>query len=147
MHFALTDEQVALRDGVRELLADRCPPAVVRSAAVTDPAPLWEALHKLGVVGAAVPEALGGLGLTSTDLVPLLEETGYAAVPLPIAETAAVAAPLLAEAGDPRLAGLLDGTTRVALAQGDGLVPYGDRAQLVLVLAGGEVRLSRPYNI
>jgi alkylation response protein AidB-like acyl-CoA dehydrogenase len=147
MHFALTEEQVALRDGVRELLADRCTPAVVRSAADTDPAPLWEALTGLGVLGVAVPEEVGGLGLTFTDLVPVLEETGYAAVPLPVAETAAVAAPLFAAAGDARLPELLAGKTRVALAQRDGLVPFGDRADLVLVLDDDRARVVTPYQM
>jgi len=136
MHFAPTEEQLALRDGVRELLADRCPPAVVRAAWAADQPALWADLTGIGVVGAAVPEKLGGLGLPTTDLVLVLEELGYAAVPLPIGETAAVAAPLLAAIGDPDglLPGILEGATRIAI--GDPLVPYGSRADLVLALSG-----------
>jgi alkylation response protein AidB-like acyl-CoA dehydrogenase len=90
----------------------------------------------MGLPGAAVPAADGGLGLTETDLVPLLIEVGYAAVPLPVAETVLVAAPLLAGAGDPggRLAGIVDGSVRVALAEPGGIVPYGQCADLVLSL-------------
>lgn len=147
MRFALTDDQVALRDTVRKLLAEHCPPTTVRAAwqgggdaAVAE---LWGRLAELGVLGAAVGEDVGGLGLTEVDLVPLLQEIGYAAVPLPVAETAAVAAPLIAAAGDPTgvLAEILAGRARVALATGDRLVAYAGRADLVLVLDDGTARL------
>jgi alkylation response protein AidB-like acyl-CoA dehydrogenase len=130
--FSLTGDQVALRDAVRDLLT--------RS-------PTWPALVGMGLPGALVPEADGGLGLDETDLVPILEETGYAAVALPVVETVAVAAPLLAEAGDPRLADVLAGRARVALAGPDGSVPFADRAELVLALAGGEARVSPPTGM
>ena len=32
MRFAFTDDQIALRDAVRDLLVRECPPAVVRAA-------------------------------------------------------------------------------------------------------------------
>lgn len=168
MRFALTEDQVALRDAVRELLAERCPPATVRAAwpgsalgpATSGPrseatrvdgagpagaarapvgtaaAPvdaLWRELAAMGLPGAGVPEERGGLGLTEVDLVPLLEEVGRAAVPLPVAETAAVVAPLLAAAGHPALPAVVAGETRVALAAGP-YTPYGQRAELALVL-------------
>ncbi|MGN9910135.1 acyl-CoA dehydrogenase family protein [Phytohabitans sp. LJ34] len=140
MRFALTEDQVALRDAVRELLAERCPAATVRAAwPGGDPAPveaLWRDLTAMGVLGAAVPDEHGGLGLRETDLVPLLEECGRAAVPLPVAETAAVVAPLLAAAGHPLLPAVLAGQTRVALAAGP-FTPYGQRAEQALVLDGG----------
>ena len=150
MRFAPTDDQLALRDAVRELLAERCPPAAVRAAwpggsssAVED---LWRGLVDMGVPGMLVPETGGGLGLDETDLVPMLIETGYAAVPLPVVETVAVAAPLLAEAGDDRLAGVLSGRIRVALAGPDGYVPFAGRADLVLTLTATEARLA-PFTI
>ncbi|GAB3137157.1 acyl-CoA dehydrogenase family protein [Micromonospora sonneratiae] len=148
MHFALSEDQIALRDAVREMLAAQCPPAVVRAAwpdgekAAVDE--LWTALAQMDVFGTAVPEEAGGLGLDETDLVPLLEEFGYAAVPLPAAETAMVVTPLLAAVGDPRLPDVLSGATRVAVAGADGLVPYGDRSDLVLVLTDTQARLVTP---
>ena len=51
----------------------------------------------MGVVGLLVPEADGGLGMDELDLVLLLEESGRVALPDPLVETSAVAAPLLAE--------------------------------------------------
>lgn len=150
MRFALTDDQLTLRDAVVDLLTAECPPTVVRAAwPGGDPAALdrlWNALAEMGVPAAAVPESVGGLGLTEVDLVPVLTAAGYAAVPLPLAETAAVAGPLLAALGDPggQLTALVSGRCRVTLAGPSGLVPYGQRADLVLVPEGaGVLRLAR----
>jgi len=92
MHFAFSDEQIALRDAIRDLLTKECTPAHVRAAWTNETGRvpgLWEQLDAMGVVGLLVPEAGGGLGLTFVDLVLLLEETGRHAVPEPIVETAA----------------------------------------------------------
>jgi alkylation response protein AidB-like acyl-CoA dehydrogenase len=61
--------------------------------------PRWKALADMGVVGLTIPELHGGLGLTDLDLVLLLEEAGRAALPEPLLETTALAAPLLARTG------------------------------------------------
>ncbi len=135
MRFGLTEEQTALRDAVRELLA---------AQSTVDKQ--WAGLAAMGLFGTVIPESLGGLGLTDTDLAPLLIQVGYAAVPAPVAETAAVAAPLLAAAGDPGdvLAGVLAGTTRIALAGPTGIVPHGRSADLALVLDGDGAWLAPP---
>ncbi len=138
MYFALNEDQVALRDGVREVLAGTCSPAVVR-AAWEDPAAasasVWRELTALGLPGAAISAEQSGLGLSLSDIVPLLEETGRAAAPVPIVETAFVAAPLLAAAGrDEELEHLLAGELLVACAlDGSTLIPYGQIAQLLLL--------------
>ena len=138
MRFALTDDQVALRDAVRDVLTDACPPSVVRAAWTGgDVDRVAAALVELGVPGMAVPEKDGGLGLSDVDLVPVLIEVGYAAVPLPVAETAAVATPLFAAAG-----GGFDGGW-VAVRRGHGPVPFAGRAAVVLDLAG-PAALLRP---
>ncbi len=51
----------------------------------------------MGVVGLTAPESDGGLGLGAVDLVGLLEESGRAGLPEPLAETTALALPLLAD--------------------------------------------------
>ena len=104
MRFALSDDQSAFRDAVRDLLAKECPPAVVRAAWEAPAGALdrgvWDSLGAMGVLTLLMPEADGGLGLDETFLVPILEECGRAALPHPIVETAMVAAPLLgADAG------------------------------------------------
>jgi alkylation response protein AidB-like acyl-CoA dehydrogenase len=132
MRFALTDDQVALRDTVREVLADTCPPSVVRDGPVGR---VSAALIGLGVPAMAVPDRDGGLGLSDVDLVPVLIEVGSAAVPLPVAETAAVAAPLFAAAGFPGVDGW------VALRRTGGPVPFAGRASRVLDLTGSVARV------
>lgn len=101
MRFAFTDDQLLFRDTVRDLLQQECPPESVRYAWVDDDGhnpDVWRGLADMGVVGLTAPEAHGGMGLDELDLVLLLQETGRAALPEPIVETTAVAAPLLAEA-------------------------------------------------
>lgn len=99
MRFSLSDDQVAFRDAVRELLAKEATPAIVRAAWGAPEGELdrgvWNDLDAMGVLGVLVPEADGGLGLDETFLVPILEEAGRVALPHPIVETAMVAAPLL----------------------------------------------------
>jgi alkylation response protein AidB-like acyl-CoA dehydrogenase len=96
LRFSWTDDQVAFRDAARDLLAKECPASVVRAA--WDGGPLdrgvWDSLDGMGVLAVLVPEADGGLGLDECSLVPVIEESGRAALPHPIVETALVAAPL-----------------------------------------------------
>ena len=99
MHFAFTDQQLEFRDAVRQVLARECTPDHVRAAyaAPTARSARWSTLADLGVVGLAVPEAHGGLGLGLVDLVPLAEEAGRVALPEPLVATTGLAAPLLAD--------------------------------------------------
>jgi alkylation response protein AidB-like acyl-CoA dehydrogenase len=145
MRFGLSDEAAALRDAAAGLLAGEAPPPVVRAGwPGGDPDVVmaaWRKLASAGAVGTLVPEAHGGLGLDETSLVPLLEEVGYSGLPVPAAETIAVAAPLLADAGladgelpDERLAGVLAGETLVTAQLGGGdLVPFGQHAALIML--------------
>jgi alkylation response protein AidB-like acyl-CoA dehydrogenase len=155
VHFAFTDDQLALRDAVRDLLAKECPAEVVRAAWPdgTDPHGarkgegaradgervdrVWSALAEMGVLGVAVPEAAGGLGMGPVDWVLVAEETGHAAVPHPFVETALVTAPLLAEVGDPEgaLGELLSGERQAGvLPLGATTVAWGDRITHLLKL-------------
>lgn len=100
MRFAFTDDQLLFRDAVRDFLAKELPPEAVRAAwdsptGASDE--LWAALAEMGVVGLTVPEAHLGMGMNELDLILLLEEGGRAALPEPVLETTAVAAPLLAD--------------------------------------------------
>ena len=53
-------------------------------------------LAELGAPALLVPESAQGLGLSDVDLVGVLEEAGWAALPEPLLETAGLAAPVLA---------------------------------------------------
>ncbi|MGD0391187.1 MAG: acyl-CoA dehydrogenase family protein [Acidimicrobiales bacterium] len=101
MQFAFTDQQTEFRDAVRQVLAKECTTDDLRAAfeAPTARGPRWSVLAELGVAGLSVPEDHGGLGLGLLDLVLLLEEAGRVALPEPLLETTALAAPLIAELG------------------------------------------------
>lgn len=111
MFFGFDDDQLAFRDAVRDLLDKECPPEVVRAAWDAPPGELdrrvWDRLDEMGVLSTLVPEAHGGLGLDERSLVLVLEETGRAGLPHPVVETAAVAAPLVAERAGGRPVGLV----------------------------------------
>jgi alkylation response protein AidB-like acyl-CoA dehydrogenase len=126
VRFAFTDDQVAFRDAVRELLEKECSPAHVRAAwtNATGRVPgLWEKLAAMGVVGMLAPDERDGLGLTMVDLVLILEETGRCAAPEPIVETAAFGVPLLHR-------------TDLTVAAGSELVPWADPAGVIVTAAG-----------
>lgn len=158
MRFAFTEDQLAFRDAVRDLLAKECPPEVVRAAwpdgtddhgarkgegARADAARVanvWSALAEMGVLGIGVSEANGGLGMSALDWVLLAEEAGYAAVPHPFVETVCVVAPLLDEVGDPHevLGELVGGARQAsALPLGSTLVPWGDAVTYLVSLDTG----------
>lgn len=150
MRFAFTEDQLAFRGAVRDLLAKECPPEVVRAAwpertasgagaraASGGVGRVWAALADMGALGVAVPEQYGGLGLAELDWVLLAEETGYAALPHPFVETVGVAGPLLARLGDHggHLAGLVAGDVLITASFDDStLVPFGQTADVVLLL-------------
>jgi alkylation response protein AidB-like acyl-CoA dehydrogenase len=121
MDFAFSEDQLAFRDAVRDLLAGTCTSADVRTAwDAEDPwsDERWSALVDMGVVGLLVPEADGGLGMTEVDLVLLLEEAGRAALPEPLVESTLLG----------------DGTHKVAAAPADAThVAGAASADLVVV--------------
>jgi alkylation response protein AidB-like acyl-CoA dehydrogenase len=126
MKFAFTDDQLAFRDAVRDLLDKECTPAQVRNAwaNATGRVPgLWQQLAEMGIVGMLAPESSGGLGLTMVDLVLILEETGRYAVPEPIVETAAFGVPLVDRVD-------------LTIAADYALVPWADTADVIITAAG-----------
>ncbi len=102
MDAVFSEEQRLFQRSVREFLEKECPPERVRAAVSAEAGwsfERWKGLAELGVVGLTAPERLGGLGKDETDLVLLLEEAGRAVLPEPLAETAGVAIPTLADFG------------------------------------------------
>ncbi|WP_165438192.1 acyl-CoA dehydrogenase [Pseudonocardia sediminis] len=101
MTFDFSDEQVALRSAVRELLDDHAGRAAPPDT--TGPVldrKLWELLaEQLGVVGLAVPEEHGGGGAGPVELAIVAEEIGRRLSPVPYLSSAVLAATLLAEMG------------------------------------------------
>ena len=72
MDFRFSDEQEMTAGVVRDLLADLCQPADLRrlmTSGEARDAQRWASLVELGLAGAQVPEAAGGLGLQQVDMV------------------------------------------------------------------------------
>jgi len=148
MDFGFSDDQLAFRDAVRDLLADACPPTAVRAAWEGGPgydAKLWRRLGDMGVLGLLAPESGGGLGLTEVDLVLLLEETGRVALPGPIVEHAAVGVPLLAGTGD-LSSRVIAGEALVTVSDRADRVGWAEVADAVLLLDGAECSLVEPVS-
>ncbi|MGV0674632.1 MULTISPECIES: acyl-CoA dehydrogenase family protein [Mycolicibacterium] len=129
MHFAFTADQIELRDGLRDLLVQVCPPAVVRAAWSSDPEPvrqLWKQLGAVGLLGLLAPETAGGTGASEIELVLLLEECGRFAVPGPVGEHIAAAVPALATAGAPEAAPAISGEAITTVRE-----PASDRVRWI----------------
>ena len=146
MHFRFTTDQLALRDSLRELLEDICPPRLVRTAwdPGQNPLPrLWKQLGELGLLGLLVPQEQGGIGCSEIELVMLLEECGRFALPGPIGEHLAVAVPALCAAGAPEFPAALRGEV-VVTAQESPLssVRWARRSSLIVRLTPEDVYSS-----
>jgi alkylation response protein AidB-like acyl-CoA dehydrogenase len=127
MQFSFSEEQRTFQASMRTFLEHECTPQHVRALWDTDTGrspERWARLAELGVLGVLVPERQGGLGMDEVDLVLLLEETGRAALPEPVLDTAAVGVPLLAGLEGSTLA---DGWLR-RVAAGTAIVAVGHDA-------------------
>ncbi|GII89800.1 acyl-CoA dehydrogenase family protein [Sinosporangium siamense] len=146
MTFLLSDHQLAFAASVREVLEARCPASAVRAAGEGgERLPGWAHLAKLGFFGMLVATEQGGLGLRLIDAVPALEETGRAALPGPVVETAVAAAGVL---GGDRAAALADGSLRVSARLGDQTyLPDADLADLLVVQHAGALHVLRPDEV
>lgn len=90
MDFALTDEQVAVRDLAGRILADRLPTERLREIEDGDRwfAPdVWSELAKADLLGLCLPEAHGGGGYGFFELALLCEQIGRHVAPLPLLPT------------------------------------------------------------
>lgn len=125
MNFEMTDDRRMLADSLARLLANRY--GTEHRTAVAYEAPYhdvagWNALAELGILYAFVPEDAGGMGGAGFDLLAVFEQLGAALCPEPLLG-AAMAAPLLAEAGED-LEPLLSGELRHALAVDEPEAPW-----------------------
>jgi 3-oxocholest-4-en-26-oyl-CoA dehydrogenase beta subunit len=87
MDFALTDEQVEIRDLAARLF-DVLTQERLREIEASD-APgfdrkLWAALAEAGLLGVAIPEHAGGLGLGLLEAAQILEQAGRTVAPVPL---------------------------------------------------------------
>ena len=86
MDFELSEDEVALADGIRSLCAGRFPLARLRAAEGGDglvDREAWAELAEAGVFSLQLPEAAGGVGLGMAAAAVVFEELGRALVPGP----------------------------------------------------------------
>lgn len=102
MDFALSEEQVALRDLARQILEDQLTPDRLREVE-SDPdwfdRKLWQDLAHANLLGLAVAEKYGGMGYGFLELCFLLEEVGRTVAPLPALSTLVMGALPISEFG------------------------------------------------
>jgi alkylation response protein AidB-like acyl-CoA dehydrogenase len=148
VRFAPDDDQLALREAARDLLAERCPTSAVRRCFAPDgpghDPSLWAELARMGVLGLLAPESAGGLGLGPVELVLILEESGRVGLPGPLVEHAAVAVPALAEGGHPALAAAAAGSVLVSAAAAGAPVTAAGEVGLLLLERDGVVHAVAP---
>ncbi|MDP9951290.1 MULTISPECIES: acyl-CoA dehydrogenase family protein [Streptomyces] len=130
MDFQLSDDQRALRSGMRDLLGavfdrDRIRAAVERGGAL-DRA-LWRELGAAGFFALRLPEEDGGVGLGLPEAVLLFEEAGRALLPGPLVATHLAAG---------RVKGAAEGAAVVTAADGDRPVAHLAEADAVLSGSG-----------
>ncbi|MEV3991801.1 acyl-CoA dehydrogenase family protein [Streptomyces sp. NPDC049837] len=150
MPLHLTEQHRDFARSLDAMLTASDTPSAVRAWAAGDPVPgraLRARLAEAGVFALAVPEAYeGGLGVLPLEVALAFVELGRHAVPGPVVETVAVAA-LLDRLGDGgpakrRLPGIAAGELSATLAVGSGYALDADTADLVLVVAGDELRVA-----
>lgn len=123
--FSLTEEQLLLRETLRDLLAKHAPrPGGVGPDPARD-AELWAQFVALGLVGLAIPEVHGGSGCGAAEIAVVAEELGRAMVTLPWLAHAATAVDVLRSFGTPDqqnrlLPQMARGALRLSFAHLDG---------------------------
>lgn len=124
MHFNLSAEQELLRDGLGKFLAARYTLESSRAAAKSGPGwqpEIWRSFaEELGILGATLPESVGGSGGGPVESMVIAEELGRSLVIEPYIDTVVVAGGLLRRAGGAAAKAVLEriceGSAVVALA-------------------------------
>jgi acyl-CoA dehydrogenase len=116
--FLVSDEQLALRNAVADVLARHSSEAQVRALMATDtgfdPA-VWRELAAMGLTGLLISEEYGGAGAGPVELGIVLEEMGRVLAVSPFLSTAVLVPNLLAETGDAAECGAV--LTRIAAGE------------------------------
>lgn len=119
MNFTLSDDHRMLRDSAHKFLSAEVDlaPLLVPGADVgaVDQKRLWAQIAELGWPGIVVPEAYGGLGMDTVDLVMILRECGRHLLTAPLFGTLAGTWALLAAASEEQKQRLLQRVTEGAL--------------------------------
>jgi len=103
MDFTYTDDQKMLKEAARRFLAGACPNVEWYLEMDKDEKgftpELWQGMAELGWMGILFPEEYGGIGGSMLDMVTLMEEMGYAALPGPYFSTVIFGGCMILSAG------------------------------------------------
>lgn len=123
MDFGLSKEQELLRDSVTKFLAGRYDLAQSRKVATTGDGwqpEVWRAFAEdLGILGATLPEEVGGMGGGPVELMVVSEALGHALVIEPYVDTVVLGGGLLGRAGADRARSVLE-----AIAAGEAVTAF-----------------------
>ncbi|QYA96038.1 acyl-CoA/acyl-ACP dehydrogenase [Streptomyces anulatus] len=138
MDFQLSDDQRALRSGMRDLLdavfdRDRMRVAVERGGTLDRS--LWRELGAAGFFALRLPEEAGGVGLGLPEAVLLFEEAGRALLPGPLVATHLAAG---------LVKGAAEGEAVVTAVDGD--LPVAHLAAADAVLVGADALVGEPLR-
>ncbi|MFJ9886125.1 acyl-CoA dehydrogenase family protein [Streptomyces sp. NPDC091287] len=138
MDFQLSDDQRALRSGMRDLLdavfdRGRLRAAVERGGALDRS--LWRELGAAGFFALRLPEEAGGVGLGLPEAVLLFEEAGRALLPGPLVATHLAAG---------LVKGAAEGEAVVTALDGD--LPVAHLAEADAVLVGADALVGEPLR-
>jgi len=125
MDFTYTDDQKMLKEAARRFLAGACPNVEwyleLEKSHTGFSQELWDGMAELGWMAILVPEEYCGIGGNMIDMVTLMEEMGYAAIPSQYFSTVILGGCTIINAGSaaqkkaylPRIA---DGSLRMTMA-------------------------------
>jgi alkylation response protein AidB-like acyl-CoA dehydrogenase len=125
MDFRFSEEQESLRELAREILAAEVTPERIKAVEADDSGfdrETWARLGEANLLGLAVPEAHGGMGMGFFELCVLLEEVGRAVAAVPVIPTLVLGA-----------LPIDDGAPVTARAEGDDWVLDGVRQHVPAV--------------
>jgi alkylation response protein AidB-like acyl-CoA dehydrogenase len=143
MDFGFNDEQQAIKETAREMLAARSPLSKVREAAEArsyDDA-LWSEIQGLGWPGIAIAEEHGGQGLGIVELAILCEELGYACAATPLLSNAAAGLTIQGGGSDEQKGRWLPG---IASGEGRGAAALDEEEPALVADAEGAAVLALP---
>ena len=149
---ALNDEQVMIRDMVREWADNESPVAAFRKMRNAAPATgydaaAWAAMAEMGLAGVVIPEEFGGTAFGYLSLGLVLEQLGRNLVASPLASTAAAATAIVMGGSDaqkqawlPRIA---SGEVVATLAIDEG--PVHDPAKIAATVSDGKLSGTKAF--
>ncbi len=106
MDFKFTDERNAITEAVARVFEDLCSDEQIKALGrdpIAEHAELWQQLAESGMLGLAIDEQYGGMGLSMLDLAGVLEQQGRHVAPVPLFSTLVECAMTIADSDNENL--------------------------------------------